>query len=84
MRFGKEPIAGRKIVSLHAFQLIQVNRTAATRHSRLRKSTELWIARPVYESGMASYTFLYRCPTTGHKVQGIVRDTPAAPNDTAT
>ena len=33
---------------------------------------------------MASYTFLYRCPTTGHKVQGIVRDTPAAPTDTAT
>jgi hypothetical protein len=30
---------------------------------------------------MATYAFLYRCPTTGHKVQGVV---PHAPEDTRT
>jgi hypothetical protein len=28
------------------------------------------------------YTFLFRCPTTGHKVQGIVRA--PVPDDTST
>ena len=27
----------------------------------------------LYVGCMESYTFLYRCPTTGHKVQGLVR-----------
>jgi len=27
----------------------------------------------LYARGMESYTFLYRCPTTGYKVQGLVR-----------
>jgi hypothetical protein len=27
----------------------------------------------LYVGGMKSYTFLYRCPTTGHRVQGLVR-----------
>jgi hypothetical protein len=26
-------------------------------------------------------TFLYRCPTTGHNVQGFVPDRPAEPQD---
>jgi hypothetical protein len=30
---------------------------------------------------MASCTFLYRCPTTGHKVQGFVRG--PAPDDSS-
>jgi len=29
---------------------------------------------------MTNYTFLYRCPITGHKVQGIVGDKPT-PDD---
>ena len=32
---------------------------------------------------MAIYTFLYRCPTTGHKVQAVVADVPA-PDQTNT
>jgi hypothetical protein len=31
---------------------------------------------------MGSYAFLYRCPTTGHKVQGVIRA--PAPDDTST
>jgi len=38
----------------------------------------------LYESGMTNYTFLYRCPTTGHKVQGIVSDKPPAPCEAST
>ncbi len=34
-----------------------------------------------YLGGMAIYAFLYRCPITGHKVQGT---TPSAPDDAAT
>jgi hypothetical protein len=49
----------------------------------LSKDPELLICeRPV--CGMAMYAFLYRCPVTGHKVQGLVRDNPAAPDDTTT
>ncbi len=36
----------------------------------------------LYLSGMGTYGFLYRCPTTGHNVQGILRDKPS-PDDTS-
>jgi len=33
---------------------------------------------------MDTYTFLYRCPTTGHKVQGLVRGNARSTDETAT
>jgi hypothetical protein len=49
----------------------------------LSKDPELLICeRPV--CGMVMYAFLYRCPVTGHNVQGLVRDNPAAPDNTTT
>jgi hypothetical protein len=51
----------------------------------LRKDPELWNCEaPCKSAGMAMYAFLYRCPVTGHKVQGLVGDNPAAPDDTTT
>jgi len=42
-----------------------------------------WIA-VLYLDGMDNYAFLYRCPTTGHKVQGFVRGNAGSTDGTAT
>ncbi len=36
----------------------------------------------LYLGRMGTYGFIYRCPTSGHKVQGFTRDNPPAPDDT--
>jgi hypothetical protein len=38
----------------------------------------------LYVGEMESYTFLYRCPATGHKVQGLARGKPHSTDETAT
>ena len=35
-----------------------------------------------YVGCMEKYTFLYRCPTTSHKVQGLVRGNARSTDDT--
>lgn len=42
------------------------------------------MARVLYLGGMGIYSFVYRCPTTGYKVQGFVRDHPPGPDDIST
>jgi hypothetical protein len=36
----------------------------------------------LYVGDMDTYTFLYRCPTTGYKVQGLVADKAPSTRDT--
>ncbi len=36
----------------------------------------------LYVGGMGVHGFVYRCPTTGHKVQGFVQNNPSALDDT--
>jgi len=36
-----------------------------------------------YVGRMENFTFLYRCPTTSHKVQGLVRGNARSTDDTA-
>jgi hypothetical protein len=38
----------------------------------------------LYVGAMESHTFLYRCPTTGHKVQGLLHGRARCADDTAT
>jgi hypothetical protein len=38
----------------------------------------------LYVGRMDNYAFLYRCPTTGHKVQGLVRGNARSTDDTVT
>ncbi len=58
-------------------------RSAARQHALRCPSPRRLPRCPRRRCPVGTYGFLYRCPTTGHKVQGFVQGLASAPDDTS-